>query len=241
MIVPSLNFHRRIFSFVIGFFLLAALISPGHSLGQSTPQSPRLLITWRAESYVPAAYPGKTLPGPGSVVAASVEVIDQGKIADLSRNNIYWYLDGLLVGSGVGKNTVSVKVGKQALQETELMVQIPGYKGDLLIDTVVLFISSPVAVIEAPYAERNFGSGSVTVRGTPYFFNVPDISTLIYNWTVNGVSAPAATSTEGKTELAVNVNPDAAPGAQLDIDLTIRDPKDQFYYGAGNVTLNFAK
>ena len=121
------------------------------------------------------------------------------------------------------------------------MVQIPGYKGDLIFKTVVLFIASPTAVIESPYADRSFGGRSVAVKGVPYFFNVQDMSTLIFSWTVNGQSVPMATSTIEKTTLVANINQDAAPGARLDIGLAIQDPKERFYYGSGNVTLDLAK
>lgn len=240
MFAPSLGFRHKTLSFVIGLFLFAALISPGYSLGQTT-QQPQILLTWQALSYAPANYQGKVLPGPGSIITASVEIIDQGKIADLSKNIIYWYLDGSLVGSGVGKKTVNVRAPNRALQETEIMVQIPGYKRGLLFKRIALLVASPLAVIEAPYAGRSFGSRSIAVKGVPYFFNVTDLSTLVFSWTVNGEPAPQATSTEGKTELVININPDARIGSTLNIGLTIQDPKEELYYGSKNVTLNLSK
>ncbi|MEK7507639.1 MAG: hypothetical protein AAB602_00960 [Patescibacteria group bacterium] len=239
MINNSLNFHRAIYSLIIGLLFLVGIVSHGTSRAQTSP--PRILLTWQANSYVPAGYFGKALPGPSSIVTASVEIIDQGKIADLSGNNIYWYLDSSLVGSGIGKKTVNIRAGSRALQETKLMVQIPGYKGGLLFKTIFLFIASPAAVIEAPYGAESFRDNSVAVKGVPYFYNVTDLSTLIFNWTVNGQSVPAATSTEEKSNLTVSINPDAAQGSRLDIGLTIRDPKERFYHGSGNLRLNLAK
>src|SRR3989338_5844802 len=112
MIISSLSSHRRkkLFS-LFGLFVLAALIFANASFAQTS--SPRVLLTWQAKNYVPAGYLGKALPSPSSIVTASVEIIDQGKIADLSKNNVYWYLNGSLVGSGVGKKTVSVRVGSR--------------------------------------------------------------------------------------------------------------------------------
>ena len=241
MITFRLNFRRIMFLLFLGLFSLAAATLPLHSFGQGTTESPVILLTWQAGSYVPTNYQGKALAGPSSIISASVEIIDQGKVADLSRSPIRWYLDGSLVGSGVGKKTVNVRAPSLPLQGTQLMVQIPGYKGELLFKTVVIFVSSPIAAIEAPYVGGDFGSRSVSVRGVPYFFNVSDMSTLIFNWTVNGQSAPTATSTEEKTQLVVNINPDAAIGSTLDIGLVIRDPKLELFYASKNVTLNLSR
>src|SRR5258708_39603265 len=68
-------------AFAFGFF--------GNARAQ-TSTGPQVLITWKAvDSMAPAAYQGKALPGVGSKIVASVEVISNGGFANLGSRTIY--------------------------------------------------------------------------------------------------------------------------------------------------------
>ncbi len=239
----NLFFRNISRTFVVVFcaaLLTSSLFLCAEAQGVSATQ-PQIFLTWQARGYVPPSYQGKALPAANSVVTASMEVIDQGRIADISNKSVYWYQDGLLVGSGLGKKTVNFRTASQAPTQSQLMVQVQGYKGQLLFNTIVLPVAQPTAVIEAPYTGNISGGNSVTVKGVPYFFNVPDMNSLVFNWVVNGTPAsPPATSTD-KSVLAITTNSNAAPGSTLNIGLTIQDPKEQLYYGSAHMTLTISK
>ena len=88
-------------------FLLLIFFSPALTHAQ-TASSPQFLVTWKTSgSYIPSFYLGKALPTYGSQITASLELVSQGKILDLSNQTIYWYLEDNLVGGGVGVQQVT--------------------------------------------------------------------------------------------------------------------------------------
>src|SRR3989344_1231504 len=76
----------------------------------SRPQTvtgPHLMITWRAESYVPSDFSGKILPTANSPIVAALELILNNKITDLSGQTIYWYANNEFMGGGAGTRSIS--------------------------------------------------------------------------------------------------------------------------------------
>ncbi len=219
--------------FLIGIIAVGFLSAFAAHAQQAASPRPRILLTWQARSFAPSEYLGKVLPGPGSTISASVEIIDQGKVADLSQYPVYWYLDGDFVTGEAGKKNVNLKLPNRASHGAEVRVEIPGYKGDTLSKTAVVQIAQPEAVIVVPYGGRAGKSAPTVVHGTPYFFNVTDPSLLRFYWTVNGQTA---SGTESR-DLAVSVNADAPAGSAVNIEFIVQDPKQELYVGRANATL----
>ena len=51
---------------------------------------PELILTWQAQNYAPASYEGKRLPTGNTIIAAAVELIDGGKVINLSNNVLHF-------------------------------------------------------------------------------------------------------------------------------------------------------
>ncbi len=64
-----------LFLILTGFFLAGA---------QAQTTGPQLMVTWKARTYAPPGFDGKIMPTANSAITASVELIDGGKIIDLS-------------------------------------------------------------------------------------------------------------------------------------------------------------
>lgn len=222
-------------------FLLGALLFVAASIkGGAQTQSPQVIITWKATSYAPPGYAGKVLPGPGSPMLASVQILDKGKIADLTGKTIRWYLDGSLIRTSTGNPHVTFAAPERAAPSSfELSMQIPGYqidatRSELLFSTIIVPLAAREVVIEAPYPERRFRGASFAVTGVPYFFNVREPAALNFSWTVNG---KAVTSTEDKELLEVRFTKAPAANTSVNVGLIVRDPSEDLNAGLKSITL----
>ncbi|MDO8504597.1 MAG: hypothetical protein Q7S36_01965 [Candidatus Liptonbacteria bacterium] len=200
---------------------------------------PQIFITWKAKSLVPAFFSGKILPGSKTPILASVEVIDNNKIANLSGLKIYWYLNEHLIDRGDGLQSIAFRSPKTLGDEAmHLRVQIPGYPGGIpIIKDIIIPLVSPSVVLESQYPGNRFSSRSVLVRALPYFFGVPDVSFLSFSWTLNGQDIKTS---ENPQQLTVNINQDALPGSALGISATVTNPNGWFESAKADKPLTFS-
>lgn len=210
---------RFVYVFCFAFLFFAMWFSHG-SAQQSQPQ---FLFSWRADTYAPPGFNGKVLPSPGSLITVSFEVVQGGKLANLSKQTIYWYVNDSLVSNVPGKQTITFSAPNFAPDVLNVRVQLPEYAGGLLSPLIKIPLVPPEAVIESAYPGGNFMGFSATVKGLPYFFNVQSPLELSFTWNVNGETPAGA---EDPTNLSVGLNPDAPIGATLSIGLTVQDPSD---------------
>lgn len=198
-----------------------ALVSLANAQTSSQPQ---FLITWRAlNSYAPPAYPGKTLPNQTSPIAASFEVIANGRPLDLSGQTIYWYLDDNLLGGGVGVQNFTFRPDGEAPDTVTLRIEVPDYPGGLLIHEISIPIVQPSAVIEASYPQGNFSASPIVAQALPYFFTTTSTDPLNFSWTVNG---QAVSSAENPQSLQVSLPQSTPAGFALAINLTVQNSSD---------------
>lgn len=220
---------------------VATLLAPPVRAQQSEP---KFWITWRAASYVPADFRGKVLPAANSPIVASFELVDGGRVVDLSNTTIYWYVDDELVASGRGIKRVEFRAPRFAGGIIDLRVQIPNYKrtpddpGSTILGAVEVPVARPEAVIDAAYPGGRFTGSSVTVRGLPYFFLARSIADFVYSWNVNG-SSPA--NAEDPEVLNIALNPPPSPGTQLIITLNVRSARGGLLDAASAVTMLFSQ
>lgn len=177
-----------------GFFIFSAIflfsLAGAHA---QTASSPQFLVTWKASgSYIPSFYQGKALPTLGSKITASLELVSNGKLADLSSQNIYWYEDEVLVGGGAGVQQVTFSPFGTPPSTLILDVELPQYSGGYLTHTVNIPFVEPTAVIDAPYPGQEFSSDLLTLQGIPFFFYATSSANLAYNWSVNGQTGTSA-------------------------------------------------
>lgn len=215
------------------FFLTAGIL---RSTAQQT--RPQFLITWRAESYAPPQFEGKILPTANSPITASFELFDGGGLVDLSKQTIHWYINNRLVGGGRGVQTIKFIAPSDAPDILGLRIQIPEFPGGFLLKVAQIPIVRPEAVIEAPYPDGQFSNVPLTVKGTPYFFNVKDPTFLSFVWSVNRETPQTS---ESPSELVVDLNPDAVSGSSLNIGLTIQNPANRLDSSSSNITLTLIK
>lgn len=212
------------------FLIITALLAVTVSFAQTPPQ---MIITWVArQDSSPSSFPGKILPTQNSVVTASLEFFVEGKPASLSEQKTYWYVNDGLVASGMGIKRISF-LAPAAGSIIDLRVQLPNYNGSLLTKTIQIPVATPLAVINAPYPNKEIFGRTIALKGIPYFFSAKS-SALNFRWSVNG-STPE--NTENPSELNVNLNPDALVGSNVNISLTISNPANPGESASQNISL----
>lgn len=167
---------------------LVALLAIGYWLVANSQVAPEFLVSWKTDSYVPPGYIGKALPTRNSRVDIALELIDNGRLVNLSQNEIRWFVNNKLQKSGMGIKNFTM------LQPTinvapEIRISVINYRGINLDKTITIPLANPdVAIISVE---------GFTFRALPYFFNIKTANELKYTWSVN----------DFKTEGEVN-NPD---------------------------------
>jgi hypothetical protein len=219
-----------VFIFSLAFFI------PSAGAHAQTVSSPQFLVTWKAtESYIPPFYTGKALPTAGSKIVASVELVSDGRIVNISSQNIYWYLDDVLMGGGAGVQQITFPPFGRPPGSLDLKIELPQYPGGYLIHTEKIPFVNPAAVISAPYPNQSFSINPVLAEGIPFFFYATSSDNLLFNWAVNGQTG----SNTENPQLAQITLPQGTPGGTpFDISLSISTPVGSTVAGADK-TLTF--
>ncbi len=219
----------------IALAALAVMALAPNSRAQ-TASGPKVLLTWRAQVYVPADYKGRVLPTGGSNIYASVEVIDNGRLVNLSGQEIFWYMNDEFIEGGGNRQTVLFTLPDRTGTNVDLRVQIPNYKGGVL-KTVTIPVVVPQVVVEAPFPGNLVNTTAFDLQALPYFFNVQNLSALLFSWKVNGESP----STNDKPQsLHVDFAAQARPDARFDVQVSVTNPRAKFFEAGGdNVSLLF--
>lgn len=100
----------------------AVIIFPAFALG-----APTGIITWKATTYSPKGFSGRSLPPAGAPIDAHVTLTDTGTIADLSEAMIRWYANGELLTSGIGKTSFSFVAPGAGQDMVQIRVSLPDY------------------------------------------------------------------------------------------------------------------
>ncbi|MBI4992415.1 MAG: hypothetical protein HZB99_04325 [Candidatus Harrisonbacteria bacterium] len=158
-----------------------------NAFAQTTPQ---LLISWKALSYVPAGYQGKIFPTNNTPVEVGFDVIDNGKVINLSKSEISWELNGKFLTSGIGLKTARFNSGSQ---EQAVRITVLDYKEQNLTSSVIIPSLRPEIMIESKLLNKKIKFGKHTLTALPYFFNAANSSELSFDWKINGerISASA--------------------------------------------------
>ena len=207
--------------FVVLCFPVLLFIFPKPARAQQT--QPQFLLSWRAvNSYVPAFYKGKILPGSQSQITASFELVSDGGIVGVKSQPIYWYLDDTLIGGGAGVQQITFSPFGTAPEMETLRVELPNYSGGYLLHQITIPIINPAVVIDAPYPGGQFSETNVTTTALAYFFNAP-ATNLSFAWSVNGQSGSSA---ENPDIAQINLPTETPSGSTLAISLQARNSQN---------------
>jgi len=177
------------------------------AFGQAAPE---FMLTWKAANYAPPEYQGRVFPASDTKVDVALELIDNGKLADLSGTEIRWYVNNNSQKSGAGLknftfNTDGVR-GDQAVR-----VVVNGYRGLALEKTITIPLASPEVVIDG---------GPNTFRVLSYFFNFGDVRKAEFTWSANGAEVAGDPD---KPDVLLLDTRNLAPGTEISLEASVKN------------------
>lgn len=238
----SYNFEFKIlfFSFFVVFISFIFLVN---IVGAQTAGQPQFMVSWRAtNSYAPVWYQGRIFPTKGSQIEVFFDLIDNGKVADISKSKARWYVnDKLRINekNGLGIKSFVFNTAEFGGQETEVRISLPDYiKGQQLSTLVKIPIAKSEIVIDAPYAGRQISAGENIFFAIPFFFNVKNIwygGDIDYKWLVDG--REVSTSDENYNSLELNIGSEVPKGTDININLTAKNLLDRLISVSDSIKL----
>jgi hypothetical protein len=224
---------------VLGGLMLVSLTAvlplttaTGRVIAQTTNSS--LIITWEANNYFPADFPGKAMITPGTPVTAAVEEIAGNKLVDLTGAQISWFINDKLAQNGTGLKSINFTASPDSngLVTIRVTVQTPN---NSLTDSVSILATAPFSVIDYPSLTNTLpAGGNVTLTAWPYFFNVRTLSQLTFTWQLNG-----QTIKSGNNQLLVQVNTPQIQSQQiLPVILTTQNTQNPLEFSKNTSVFN---
>ena len=224
--------------FLLCIFLVFALyILSSISSSAFAQTSIQFLTSWQAQNYAPSWYQGKIFATRGVPIEISFEMLDKGKIIDLSKTIVRWYVNDKLVANednGLGLKTLKIIAPDYAGHETNIRIAIVNYlSGDTLYKNIAIPIVAPEAVINAPYADRKIGFGQSVFTATPFFFNVKNLDNLSVDWSTAEQNAGGQLS----WSLNLNIEPTTPSGSIINLSVAIKNALNELESAAKNIQL----
>jgi len=205
---------------VLGFFAIS-VAGPVHA------QTPQFLVSWRAGSYVPTGYAGKTLVGYQDPITFSVELTSQGssganRVVDISGREVRWYVNDTLYAKGVGMQSFTLdKEPLFAGGNLSIRVSVDFYDPDTYTSRFVdKYINVPVVSPEAVVSANSFGSvfspgSSPEISVTPFFFSAPN-TLLRVQWFLSGQPVDVA---EDPFHVLLHINASTTASGVLSVSI----------------------
>ncbi len=224
-----INQNFKIFTAtILGFCFLTSNLQ-----AVSAQTSIQFLTSWQAYSYAPSWYEGKIFPTKGTSVELSFELLDEGKIVDLSKTKVRWYVNERLAANeddGLGLKNLEIVIPDYPGHDTNVRIAIVNYLGgDTLYKNIVIPVVAPEAIIEAPYAGGEIGFGESVFKTTPFFFNVDNMDELSVEWSSE---QEIKDQTAGSWFLNLSVEPTTPSGATFNLSAEIKNILDELEFAA---------
>jgi len=233
------NIKIFIFSVSMFYFLFSTCLPAGRFSLTYAQTSPQFLVSWQAESYAPSWYQGKILPINGAPVEISFELIDKGKIADLSKTKVRWYVNDELVKNeenGLGIKSLKIITPNYSGQETEIRISVVDYKGGETLDKVIKIpVVGPEVLIDSPYPDKKISAGLSIFQVVPFFFNIKNLNSLSVEWSANE-QKPAGLSAN-PWSLNLNIGPETPIGTEIKISVSVKNLLKELEFASKSIQL----
>lgn len=181
------NIKLLIIIVCVGFFSFASF---------SYAAEPTLILSWKANTYIPKVYNGKALPTKESYIDISIMAISNdklsiGKILNLSNKQIRWYVNNDLVFRSVGLTHIRIKNNMDFGSEIDVRVAVEHYdkstgNTSFIEKYISITVISPKVSIIKNIFKSDDMSGSLGFIALPLFFNAKSLSDLSIIWSING-------------------------------------------------------
>ncbi len=216
-----------IFYFLLSIFYLVE--------AQSSPQ---FLITLQGQNYAPGWYQGKVLPINKTLIETVFELVDNGKLADISKTKVRWYVNDKLAkneNNGLGIKSLRIATPDYAGGELKIRIVIVDYRGSMLDKTIIIPVVGPEVVIDAPYADKKISAGHSIFQLSPFFFNLKSMNNLSVEWSANGEKSQG--SFNNPWSLDLNIDSQTPSGFVINLQAAVKSVLDELEFATGNLQL----
>lgn len=200
------------------------------ALSANAQSAPEILLTWQGKNYTPGWYIGRSLPIKKTGLAAAVELVYNGKIADLSKTEIRWFLGTHLYKLGLGTKIFPFATPSFTNEDRVLRVVVFDYLGQNYEKSVRIPLINPDVVIDAPYPDGKIAASLNGLKAIPFYFNAAR-ENIKYSWVANNEKADAGTS-------ANDISVDASrgeSGSQVKISVRAFNGNDILEFADSNI------
>jgi hypothetical protein len=235
--MKKLKFQKNRIVF-IGLISLIGLIGPTGQISQAQT-APQFMVSWQANSYAPSWYSGKIFPTKDSAIEIGFELIDGGKLADLSKTAVRWYVNDKWVkneNDGLGIKYLRFITADYPGNDTEIRISVPSYKNFGPLDKIFsIAIVKPQVVIDAPYANREISSGKNIFQAIPFFFSAKDLTKIFYRWFVD--NREVSDLGDNFRILDLTVPQEAPKGTIINIKAAVKNLLKDAEFASGNLNV----
>ncbi len=230
----SLFFKKKNQRYRLIVFAIFLSFLPFAIAGQSANP---LIITWQANNYFPADYPGKAAATPNSPVIASVEMIQGGKLVNIAKSEIQWFLNNELLASGAGMKTASFSA-KQRPEGYQLLKASVRINDNEIENSVRIPVTPPLVVINYPsFHESVRPGGRINLTAIPFFFNVSSLEGLNFDWRINNQKI----ETVGNRVTAEVGAPQSDYQNSVNVSVTTQNIDNPFEFNRGVLNLSLIR
>lgn len=230
MIKSKIEFNKFAIQILIALAIGYWLLAVGKVGAQ---QAPEFLVTWRALNYVPADYQGKSLPSNSTPIEISFDLIDSGRIVNLSRSEIRWSVNDQLLRAGVGLKSIQFTNDGS---DQAVRITILDYNGNNLDKFVAIPSTRPEMVIDARSTNKPLELGDHIFQAIPFFFNTANTNELSFDWKLNNSSVSGAA--DNPNFLVLNIKSPATPQeSEINVSVTAKNMINELETATGR--LNF--
>lgn len=159
-------------------------------LQQNAQNNYDLVITWKADSLVPAWYEGVSLPSQGSLITAAVQALADGQLVSLADKTVAWRINDIPAKTSVGGSKISFRVGQSAGFFDVITATILENGQQVARSSVTIPIESPKIVVSVPYPNKILPRANALAEALFYFFNVRSLQDFDISWNINDIQIP---------------------------------------------------
>lgn len=164
--------------------LLVAMV--GLSIGHLTYAQNSHILTWRANTYAPPGYLGRSLPTKGSTLTLNLVTLNPSE----SFSNVFfaWYLDDVKLFEGMDKPTLQTTVRqKPGIYTAKVFLRYPDGSPET-ITAPVKVVAPEVFFVESTSflkgGEIKTSPKTLNLHALPFFFNVTSLLELGFAWKI---------------------------------------------------------
>jgi hypothetical protein len=211
-----------------------------HALAQ-TATAPQFMVTWQAQNFAPADFAGKLLPIANTPIDVVFNVIENGKMVDLTNTEVRWYVNNKIQQSGRGRQTLRFNAPEFSGGDQEVRISIPSYKNRELTKTITIPVTIPQVIIQTPFISNEIPRGEIRLKALPYFFNISNLRNLKFGWLVNGVAPTSEGVITNPEELILETPAEIPTNNQTSIGVSIQNKNNTLEAAARSLVLKVTK